>query len=459
MLNWFKALALSCVVQHALAPLALGDSPTPETQLTNVAQILTLTAKEAAEELPVRLTASVTYADRTSALLFIQDHTDGIFVGLEQRMPALRFGQLVEVRGRTDPGVHLRAVRGATLKLLDETRPPRVKQTTIADLMAGRDDCDLISLHGVVRAIGQRNGQTMLTVRLGHGEWAEAVFIDGHGLSSLWDATVRLRGVAGLHSMKAGNVATVALYCWDRGGVTVEKPGIYDPFVGRKIGVTEALLETNAQRRICVSGRFVAQTGDALILEDDARSQIPVMVTRPPLLRTNDRVHASGFVVRSGTAVTLDDAQLRIMAPRKATNSMVQPVESPLFTSIAAIRHDRGVQSTPGAPVRVRAVVTFYDGGWMFFAQDETEGIFVAFRNKKLSVSAGQLVEIEGFTDPGDYAPIIVEPRITLLENSRLPAAKPVRFDELLRGREDSQRVEISGVVRSVTHDRNGAIG
>src|SRR5687768_5818608 len=104
----FIAVVLSCVLPHTL-PVALAVAPVHPT-LTSVSQVLALTPQEAARDHPVRFKATVTYANRTSALLFVQDEKDGIFVGLEQRMPALRYGQVVEVSGRTDPGVHLRAI-------------------------------------------------------------------------------------------------------------------------------------------------------------------------------------------------------------------------------------------------------------------------------------------------------------------------------------------------------------
>src|SRR5687768_18518780 len=100
MLKWFMVLALSCVFQHAQqAAFALPSSNAP---VTSVRRILSLTPAEAARHLPVHFMASVTYASRAGAMLFVQEGTNGVFVGLEQRLPPLRFGQVVEVRGRTD---------------------------------------------------------------------------------------------------------------------------------------------------------------------------------------------------------------------------------------------------------------------------------------------------------------------------------------------------------------------
>ncbi|MEI9863394.1 MAG: hypothetical protein WDN00_02330 [Limisphaerales bacterium] len=65
-------------------------------------------------------------------------------------------------------------------------------------------------------------------------------------------------------------------------------------------------------------------------------------------------------------------------------------------------------------------------------------------------MQVGQLVEIEGETGAGSFAPIVTSHRIRILGEAKLPKAKPVTFEELASGLEDSQFVEIRGLVRSV---------
>jgi signal transduction histidine kinase len=62
----------------------------------------------------------------------------------------------------------------------------------------------------------------------------------------------------------------------------------------------------------------------------------------------------------------------------------------------------------------------------------------------------GQVVEVEGTTSPGEYAPIVVPKEIRVVGEAPLPAAKPVTYEQLAGGGEDSQFVEIAGIVRSV---------
>ena len=82
-----------------------------------------------------------------------------------------------------------------------------------------------------------------------------------------------------------------------------------------------------------------------------------------------------------------------------------------------------------------------------FFVQDATGGIFVNNTNV-LQPQVGDLVQVQGVSHPGGYAPDITKPVWQKLGTAPLPAAKPVSAEQLMSGAEDGQRVEVSGVVR-----------
>lgn len=102
-------------------------------------------------------------------------------------------------------------------------------------------------------------------------------------------------------------------------------------------------------------------------------------------------------------------------------------------------------------PVRLKAVVTFHDGAlYSRFVQDETAGIYLQETTNMPPFGAGQIVELEGVTGAGEYAPIIMLRSIKVVGEGELPVAKPASLEELVSGREDSQFVEMVGTVRSV---------
>src|SRR5258707_1121186 len=75
-------------------------------------------------------------------------------------------------------------------------------------------------------------------------------------------------------------------------------------------------------------------------------------------------------------------------------------------------------------PVRLRGTITFFDQSQFFrFIQDETAGLYFflddAMNNQPLA--AGQLVEIEGEANPGEYAPIVMPRKIRILGPVHFP--------------------------------------
>ncbi len=105
-----------------------------------------------------------------------------------------------------------------------------------------------------------------------------------------------------------------------------------------------------------------------------------------------------------------------------------------------------------GHKVLIRGVVTAAqpDAEWSgrFFVQDATAGVFVENIGTN-QPKPGDLVEISGVSHPGGYAPIITLPKWHKMGTAPLPVAKPVLIEQLMAGIEDSQRVEISGIVRA----------
>lgn len=108
-------------------------------------------------------------------------------------------------------------------------------------------------------------------------------------------------------------------------------------------------------------------------------------------------------------------------------------------------------QAQQHPPVKLRGVVTFFDQNlYSRFIQDETAGIYLREAANLPDLKAGQLVEVEGVASPGEYAPI-VEPRyVQVVGEAALPTPKPATYEQLASGTEDSQFVEIAGIVRSV---------
>lgn len=126
------------------------------------------------------------------------------------------------------------------------------------------------------------------------------------------------------------------------------------------------------------------------------------------------------------------------------------------LTEVAQVRRLTPVEAARRLPVSVRGVVTFAhlgdEGGYGLFVQDASAGIFVSDRGpEKVPCRAGDLVEVEGVSDPGLYAPLIEMKRMRVVGKGPMPEPWKVSGDELMTGRMDSQRVRVRGTITRLT--------
>lgn len=436
---------------HAALPAA--DVTSGPAVLTNIISIIDLSAERAAEELPVQMTGAVTYADPSTGVLFVEDETGGISVTTQNPLPYFRRGERIEIRGRTDPGLHLNAINHAIVQPAGQLQRLIPSRPDFNDILEGRFDCRLVEVRGVVRQVGSMRGRTSLTLETTSGFALEASFLNLNR-SNLWDATVIVRGVCGARRVK-GNRNPVVLYCWSSESITVEKPGLPYPFEA-PIRTLADLRATRSDERMRVDGRIrQISPGGKIVVEDDARETIEIQAQSSWLLQTNDRVQVSCVPDLSNGKLTLRHVEMRVLAStRPQTTNAVSTLgpPAPLINKVTAIR-SLGDSASRGYPVRIRGTITFFDRSWMLFVQDETGGIYVHPGPQRSGLQVGQWVEVEGYTHAGDYAPIIDGGRIRVIGNVTLPTPKVVLPETLFLGQHDSQRVEVSGVIYSVRRD------
>ncbi len=123
----------------------------------------------------------------------------------------------------------------------------------------------------------------------------------------------------------------------------------------------------------------------------------------------------------------------------------------PTLTTAEQVRELTADQAKRGYPVRLRAVVTYIDFAvGDFFAQDSTAGIYVNENNLSLHFRPGDLLEIEGVTEEPDFAPQVSKARYRMLGQAPLPQPRQVHMGDLISTREDSQWVQIEGIVQGV---------
>lgn len=123
---------------------------------------------------------------------------------------------------------------------------------------------------------------------------------------------------------------------------------------------------------------------------------------------------------------------------------------------MAQIRALSSEESLQRFPVRLKAVVTFQINLQYCFVHDLTNGICVARKNARFDVHPGQIVELEGITSPGHFAPMVEAEQLRVIGEGQLPVARQVLFDDLGSSQEDCQWVEVQGIVRTAVQADDG---
>ena len=153
-------------------------------------------------------------------------------------------------------------------------------------------------------------------------------------------------------------------------------------------------------------------------------------------------------------------ALLGVLAP---TNLRAQAQAPTPLATCASIRALSEIQAARGLPVLITAVVTLLpsDAPGKLTVDDGT-GIWVtSLPSTEAEAAAGRarvgdLVEIEGRTHEGHFAPTIIAQRLRIVGRAKLPAARRLDYLGSESGLHDSQRVTITGIVQAAEIQTRG---
>ncbi len=148
-------------------------------------------------------------------------------------------------------------------------------------------------------------------------------------------------------------------------------------------------------------------------------------------------------------------ASLAVFGSAAARADLQRGAPLPQLTEIRAIRALSQDDGARGYPVRIRGIVTHfdetlanglivYDGRFGQFVEPPPASQIPLWRELR----TGDVIEIEGHTIRGGFAPNVVPERLARTGHGTLPAARPLPYAALLTGRHDCEYVEITGVIQ-----------
>ena len=158
-------------------------------------------------------------------------------------------------------------------------------------------------------------------------------------------------------------------------------------------------------------------------------------------------------------ALAVAVAGILVPANSRADNTPAKDSTQPLPTlTTARATHSLSTEhAARGYPVHLRTVVTYYDP-WIdprhgiLFSCDASGCVYtIVPTNPIMPIHPGAIIDIKGISAPGEFAPIVDDGHVNIVQESQLPAHPPrVSLTQMLTGTLDGQWVEIEGLVHSV---------
>lgn len=123
-----------------------------------------------------------------------------------------------------------------------------------------------------------------------------------------------------------------------------------------------------------------------------------------------------------------------------------------LLTSVAQVKQLKSQQTKQGIAARIRGVLIGIRPTALM-VQDPTGGISVHFSAVDWAdqPQIGEVLEVEGVTGPGVFAPVIVARKIRRLGDGPMPEPIRPQWDQLMNGSLDCEYVEIQGILTAVS--------
>ena len=287
--------------------------------LTTLQAIHALTNSEVNQAQPVAFEATVSYSRGYENLLFVQDGEDAIFV----RPPdSTQFapGDRILVRGKMQASFRPLVI-ARSVTLLHHGTPVSSTPATFDELIRGRLDCKLVTVHAVIRAsdlvvspVGpMRSARFQLLTEGGHFE-ANVDTDDTHALKGLLDAEVEITGAAAGKFDDKMQQTGVVLYVSSMADLTILKLANSGPWLLPITPMDRVLAGYHVNDltpRVHVQGTITYyQPGSAVVIQDGSKSLWIETHSREPL-QIGDQADATGFPDAHDRLLTLTDGEIQ----------------------------------------------------------------------------------------------------------------------------------------------------
>jgi len=445
---WDDFTVLKRASWRQVAPLVLvcvlaGCAHAPQERTLSVSEIVKADNDARARGQQVRTTAVVTYCDADWRMMFVQDQGSALYIALPPDAMA-QSGDRVQIAGTISSLAN--GLDHAQISVLSKNNalPPPFRVTDYSDLPGSLSA--FIAVEGTVRWTGMKEGRA--AVQLSAGDKPLPVYVRQALMADLppLGSRVSIAGVAAADIDSNGQFRGSKLFSPSPQYIKILDRGPTDPFSLRVRSLAE-LKENPAGALVHVTGE-VQSAGPGLSITDGKLS-VPLSI--------RESFHGtSADVVGFWTGRSLDDAVARPLRESLIQAPTGNTVRNGDIVHLSELKRMSDSEASARKRVTVRAVVTYFDPDWhLLFVQDATAAAFVYSRSLEVRLRPGDLVDVSGVSSPGDFAPVIAEPKVNLVGRSSLPT--PFRADLLVGNlaEADSKWCTFRGVVHTAQQQGN----
>jgi signal transduction histidine kinase/CheY-like chemotaxis protein len=272
-------------------------APAPNSVINSISMIRSLTTGQAGRHYPVDLEAVVTFYDPLINLLFIHDGHAGIYV-YSEHSTNLHSGDLIRVKGATDPGEYAPLIRASQILPLGKTSPPEPQTVSMEQLLTGRYDSQWVRVSGVVQNVSSNQNSTVVEVFSGISRFYVMLPLQfARQASKLIDCNATFTGAAGSEFNRKRQLHGVTLYSPSFDAITIQERGAVNPFALPVTSLAEVGHFSPAEEghRVHVQGIVTYFDPARELYVEDSTGGLEIETSMYGPFKIGDRVQVAGF--------------------------------------------------------------------------------------------------------------------------------------------------------------------
>lgn len=408
----------------------------------------------------IHMAGVVTYVDYPGKRFWIQDETGAVPIPVDPAPAQVHAGQVISVEAtKSAPydsvygpaSVGLRQIKisssFARIKL------PQPLPVALAEFPNADKNGIQIQVSGVVHAAHvDEHGRAQIAIGTSQEEILVLVSEPDKDYSKLVNAEIHVVGVP--EQTFDPQAELEHRHVWVASGTAVQVD-VRPPSQSQLYSVRGLYLDESVRQghKVRVQG-LVTYSASGSISVEDHWGTIDCELTPQQDIRIGSAVEVEGLPIWDGLRITLTQVKVTPVPLEEYTNYSAVEDRAPELTTARDVRNLTASQAALAVHVRLRGVITYVDPIWhQLFIEDQTSGIYIKYSGHQ-QMTAGSRVTLYGISHPGNFAPVVVSPRIEVNGTAPLPHPQPVSITKASAGLLDSQYVTIEGVVHPIKVDR-----